>query len=260
MTSDDANALTETVKAQTNTAVMHPQPVTPLEMLNHAIISGQGVEIIEKLMILQERHEANQGRKAFDRAIADAKAEIPPIIKNRAVDFTGKSGRTNYDYEDLAEIARTVDPILSKNGLSYRFRSRQENGILFVTCVLSHRDGYSEENELSAPYDNSGNKNSIQAIGSAASFLMRYTLRLGLGLATTSDDDGKAADPDEKISEKQLTELIALAEDSGVEKAKFCQWAQVESFADIRRADFFKAKNAILAKQKQAAKKEQADG
>ena len=140
-----------------------PTAVKPLEMLNHAITSGQGIDVIEKLMVLYERHEANQGRKAFDQAIANAKAEIQPIIKNRTVDFTSQKGRTNYDYEDLAEIARTVDPVLSKHGLSYRFRSQQNGAEITITCIVSHRDGYAEENSLSAGNDNSGNKNQSKA-------------------------------------------------------------------------------------------------
>lgn len=234
--------------------------ITPMEIMHDAIMKGSPVEIIERLMALQERYDANQGRKAFDQAIAAAKAEIPTIAKNRKVDFTTQKGRTNYDYEDLGEIARTVDPILSKHGLSYRFRSHQDGNKVTVACIISHRDGYSEETSLSAETDTSGNKNSIQGIGSAATYLSRYTLKLALGLAAAKDDDGKAADPDERLSEKQLTELLTLADDLNVDKIKFCEWASVESFADIRRADFQKAKNAILAKGKQAQKKEQADG
>jgi hypothetical protein len=45
-----------------------------------------------------------------------------------------------------------------------------------------------------------------------------------------------------------------------VDKIKFCAWAQIESFADIRRTEFQKAKNAILAKGKQATKEEKANG
>ena len=80
-------------------------------MIDRAVSSGASVEALEKLMVLQERWEANQGRKAFNQAIAAAKAEIPPIIKNKTVDYTSQKGRTHYLYEDLAEIAKTVDPI-----------------------------------------------------------------------------------------------------------------------------------------------------
>jgi hypothetical protein len=236
---------------------MRPQAITPMEMLNTAVERGAGIDVLERLMTLQERYEANQAKKAYSAAMADAKAEIKPIVKNRKVDFTSQKGRTNYDYEDLAGIADVIDPILSKFGLSYRWRSKQDGSKLTIICIMTHRDGYSEEAaELSAENDNSGNKNSIQAVGSTATFLQRYTLKLAVGLAATKDDDGKAADPDEKISENQLTELLDLSEKLGVDKIKFCEWAKIEAFSEIRRTEFQKAKNAILAKGKQAAKKD----
>src|SRR6185312_8762594 len=103
----------------------------------------------EKLMGLQERWEANQARKSFDEAMAAAKAEIPAIARNR-------SGHNSKKYADFAAIAAVVDPILSRHGLSYRFRSAQDERIN-VTCVLSHKAGHSEETTLAAPADTTGN-------------------------------------------------------------------------------------------------------
>ena len=131
--------------------------LTPMDMVGRAVASGASIEVVEKLMALHERWEANQGRKAFDEAMAAAKAEIPVIFKSREVDFTSTKGRTHYRYEDLAEIAKTINPILSKHGLSYRFRTTSPaNEPVSVTCIVSHRLGYSEENTLSAGRDESG--------------------------------------------------------------------------------------------------------
>lgn len=184
-----------------------PAAVTPMEMLDRAIQSGAGIEVLEKLMSLQERWEANQGRKAFDTAMSEAKADIGPIIKNREVDFTSQKGRTNYRFEDLAQIANQVNPILAKHGLSYRYSTEQDKGTVTVTCIVSHRDGYSERNTLTASADNSGNKNSIQAIGSTVTFLQRYTLKAALGLAVSNDDDGASVQAAQTINEQQLSQL-----------------------------------------------------
>jgi len=244
------------------------QIMTPMQMVYHAVTNGSPVEVVEKLMGLQERWQANQARMAFDNAMADAKAEIPVIAKRSNVkydvknkDANGNAGANNakadkvdFDYETLGDIATVINPILSKSGLSYRYRSKQENGLISVTCIITHRDGHCEETTLAAGADTSGKKNGIQSIGSTVSYLQRYTLKLALGLAAAKDDDGKAADPDEKISENQLTELLDLSEKLGVEKPKFCEWAKIEAYSEIRRADFQKAKNAILAKGKRAEK------
>lgn len=161
--------------------------VSPLAMLHAAIERGATIEVLTKLMDLSDRWERAQARKAFDDAIAAAKAEIPPIPKNR-------EGHNNRRYADMAGIAKIVDPIISKYGLSYRFRTTQTDRIL-VTCVLSHRGGHYEENTLAGPADMSGSKNAIQAIGSALTYLQRYSLVQALGLSSEEiDDDGAAMD------------------------------------------------------------------
>lgn len=171
--------------------------MTPMDMVQHAVSTGANLDVISKLMDLQERWEANQGRKAFDAAVSAAKGEIPPIFKDRQVGFESKrtGSSTSYRHESLGHIASVVDPILHKHGLSYRFRAEQGQAGITVTCVLSHRDGYSENTTLSAGADTSGQKNSIQAIGSTTTYLQRYTLKLALGLSTTDkDDDGEASE------------------------------------------------------------------
>ncbi len=204
--------------------------ITPMEMLDRAVSNGASIETLEKLMALQERWERNNARRAFDAAMALARAELPIIIKNREVDFTTAKGRTNYVYEDLASIAKAVDPILAKHGLAYRFRTTQDGGTVTVVCILSHRDGYSEENSLSAARDDSGNKNSIQGVGSTVTYLQRYTLKAGLGLSATKDDDA-AATKEEEYDTSQWTEKLLAA---GVDRD-----------AIIKIGDEIKADNSI---------------
>jgi len=223
--------------------------LTPMDMVGRAVASGASIEVVEKLMALHERWEANQGRKAFDEAMAAAKAEIPVIFKSREVDFTSAKGRTHYRYEDLAEIAKTINPILGKHGLSYRFRTTSPaNEPVTVTCIVSHRLGYSEENSLSAGRDESGNKNSIQAIGSTLTYLQRMTLKAALGLAASSDDDGKAAEAVETITDDQVNTLRDLIEEVGADLPKFCAYLRVEALADLRQSDFKRAVAALEAK------------
>jgi hypothetical protein len=205
--------------------------ITPMAMLDRAVEQGAGIEVLTKLMELQERWDRNQARKAFDNAMSAAKAEIPTISKNREVDFTSSKGRTNYKHEDLAEITRVVTPILGRHGLSYRFRTSSPVGEpVTVTCIVSHRDGYSEENTLVAGRDETGNKNSIQAVGSTITYLQRYTLKAALGLAASNDDDGKGSEATAPpISEEQVTKLIDLIESVGANRTKLLQLLKVES-------------------------------
>lgn len=157
--------------------------INPMQMVQQALDSGAGIEVLTKLMDLQERWEKTQARKDFDEAIAAAKAEIKPVARN-------KKGHNDKRYADFAAYAREVDPILASVGLSYRFRTEQDDRIK-VTCILSHKSGHSETNTLAGPADSSGSKNAIQAIGSTLTYLQRYTLTQALGLAASDDDDGR---------------------------------------------------------------------
>lgn len=228
-------------------------PVTPMDMLNRAVQSGASLEMVAKLMDLQDRWKASQSLEAFNEAMASAKAEIPTISKNREVDFTSAKGRTHYRYEDLGNIANTVQPILAKHGLSYRYRATSNvNEPVTVTCIVSHRAGHYEEITLTAGRDESGNKNSIQAVGSTITYLQRMTLKAALGLAVSNDDDGKQADAPGAITLEQVEQLVALADEVGADKEAFCRYFRVEGFADIPAKDFPRAIAALNKKRAKA--------
>lgn len=221
---------------------------TPMSMIERAIEKGADVAMIEKLMELAERHDRAIGRRAFDQAISAAKSEIPSIRKNKKVDFTTAKGRTNYQYEDMAEISRTVDPILSRNGLSYRYRTTQDARMVTVTCILSHKDGYCEETTLCAAADESGNKNHIQAVGSAATYLQRYTLKMALGLAASDDDDGRRADAVQAINADQFFTLQGLMEKAEADEPKLLQFLGAESLETLTTKQFGTAVAALRKK------------
>lgn len=231
-------------------AVSNQTALTPMAMIGQALQSGASVEMIASLMDLQDRYETKQARKAFDNAMASAKAEIPVIIKNRTVDFTSAKGRTHYRHEDLAEVSRTVSPILAKHGLSYRFRTTSNpDEPVVVTCIVSHRDGHCEENTLSAGRDESGSKNSIQSIGSTLTYLQRMTLKAALGLAASEDDDGKTSGgAHAAISQDQVGSLVELLESTNADKARFLKYFKVETLADLPAKRFAEAVQMLNAK------------
>jgi hypothetical protein len=227
------------------------QPVTPMDMLNRAVQSGADIDMIEKLMSLQERWEANQSRKLFDEALANAQGEMPKLAKNRLVNYpSAKSptGYVTYRHEDLAEVIETVKPILKKFGLAHRFRTTQDGDKITVTCVITGH-GHREENSLSAGRDTSGGKNNHQEIASAVTYLERYTLKAALGLAAAHDDDAaKAGDDGEIISDDQAEELVALADEVGADKRAFCNYFKVDGIAMLAAKDFERAKSALNKK------------
>ena len=256
-----SQALVEHDEHQIEHVPVRSEVATPMAMIDRALMSGAAPETLEKLLALQERWEANQGRKAFDEAMAAAKAEIPTIRKNRTVDFTSSKGRTHYRHEDLAEIAATVNPILGKYGLSYRFKTTNApNEPITVTCIITHRMGYYEETTLSGPRDDSGNKNAIQQVGSTLNYLQRYTLKAAMGLAASEyDDDGAAAglsgerDGDHPISENQIATIRKEIAETDTDEASFLKWLDAGSIEDIQASAMPKIMQSFQVKRRRMA-------
>jgi len=164
-------------------------PATPMTLIQLAVSQNADIDKLEKLMELQMRWEANEAKKAFVSAMNAFKAEPPEIIKNRSVSFG--AGKAAYDYASLDQVCTQVTHGLSKHGISHRWRVEQRDGIIRVTCILTHDMGHSEETSLEGSADTSGSKNSIQAIGSSVTYLERYSLLAATGLAVkNADNDG----------------------------------------------------------------------
>jgi len=158
---------------------------TPTNLLQLAVEKGANVDQLEKLMNLQERWEREQARKDFYAARSNFQAQCPTLKKDREVSY----GNTKYKYATLSGIATQVGEALSTCGLTYRWEMDTKPDMITVTCILSHINGHSETNTMSAAPDDSGAKNDIQQRGSAVSYLQRYTLIGALGIASAIDDD-----------------------------------------------------------------------
>jgi hypothetical protein len=196
---------------------------------------------VQALLAELERREDRTARRAFNAAMAAAKAEIGPIFKTRLVNYPHKDdrGRTKYLHEDLAEVARIVDPVIGNLGLSYRFRIKQKPGNVSVTCIISHADGHFEDAaELDGPEDKSGQKNPLQAIGSAVTYLQRYTLKAAFGLAASErDDDGRGAD-DPVIDVDQVVYVEQLLRETESDLAKFLEYVGAPEIAQMTTSQF----------------------
>ena len=201
------NPATQLIEAQKSggEVVVEGYATTPMEMLGQAVASGQSVEVLEKLMSLQERWEANQARKSFDKAMAELRDNMPTIMKGSTVDFYHKGKRTYYKYEDLDAVTSALSPVMSPLGLSFRWSTNQTNNGVSVTCIVSHREGHVERTTLMAPPDNSAGKSSIQAIGSTVTYLQRYTLKAAVGIAAAHDDDGRGAGQEARNEPQRLS-------------------------------------------------------
>lgn len=166
----------------TRTAVV----ATPSDLLRMAVEQGADIDRLERLMLLQERWEASQARKAYDEAFAAFKAEAVRIVKNKGVTDGPLKGKR---YAELFAVVNAITPALSKHGLGASWRlSKDDKDWIEVTCTLKHVGGHADSVSMGGPPDSGGAKNAIQARASTVSYLERYTLKAITGLSEQDDD------------------------------------------------------------------------
>ena len=193
------------------------EPETPTTLVRLAVQQNFDLDKLEKLLELQREWQKDEARRAFFGALSRFQSELPPICRSDKVD-AGRAGRRRY--ASLGTINEAIRPYLYSNGLSFRFSQKQSPEGIAVTCIVSHRDGHSEETTLTAGADVSGGKNAIQSVGSTITYLERYTLTAALGLTTVEDDadgeQGHAAEPEKTPAERQKSALELAAAAAGV--------------------------------------------
>lgn len=140
-------------------------------------------------------------------ALAAAQGEIENASKNSA------NPHFRSRYADLAEIINTVRPVFSRHGLAVVQSPSYDGGIVSVTSLLTHKSGQWIRDTASAP----ASKLDAQGIGSATTYLRRYSLAAFAGIAQ-EDDDGNAASkqPSKQpaVDEGMLTDYLSAIEAS----------------------------------------------
>lgn len=205
--------------------------ITPLDMLNNAVSGGADLEVISKLMDLQERYEASQAKKAFVVAITDFKKNAPEVRRNKF------NKQFKSYYASKSDLVNTVAPVLAEYGLTHRWGIDQKTapGMVGIYCILTHELGHSEKAEMSAPADDSGAKNIIQQIKSTKTYLEVATFESVTGMASVddpTDDDGNGFKQDEHINKTQIKAIEDALKANGKSKDQFIEWLVYKGLAN----------------------------
>lgn len=205
------------------------------------------IDKMEGLLEMQERVHARNAKAAYYSALADMQPNLPAIIERGGIkDRTGNIQSTYALWEDINDV---IKPILSASGFALSFKCRRTDNEIIVTGILSHREGHSEETELSLPSDTSGSKNAVQAVGSSTQYGKRYTASALLNLTTVgADDDGHDGGNAELVSIEQLDELLRRASEVGADLEKFCKHMKVVGLAQLPASKYETAMKALDAK------------
>ena len=193
-----------------------------------------------QLFELRERWEANEARKAYHKAMSAFKANPPKIGKDKHVKFQTQKGLMEYDHATLASVTTAINAALSEHGLTASWETKQADKLITVTCKITHEFGHSEQTSLSSAPDESGGKNSIQAIGSAVTYLQRYTLLALTGLAT-HDQDTDGATTLSPITPNQAADITSLMQEVKGNSAHFCKYFKIEKIDDLPASEYPRA-------------------
>lgn len=215
--------------------------VTPMSLIERASADpGFPVEKLAQLFELKLRVEADDARKAFNEAMAKFKTNAPQINKN----VKKKAGSIDLHYASLDNVVDTIAPALSAVGIRHRWENKQADGLIQVTCILSHDQGHSESTALSALPDGSGAKNSIQAIASTVTYLQRYTLLGATGMAASGmDDDGSGGKSGPAMKEEDFLSFSDAIEnafnEAALKKVFNVAYPLAQALKDKRAMDSF---------------------
>ncbi len=189
------------------------QENTPSTLIEQALAKGSDIDVMERLFTLQERWEANQAKKAFDKAMADFQGECPIIEKKTKV--FDRDGKLLYSYAKIESIVEQVGPFLTKSGLSYIFKPKEtKDGEVTTICIAKHVDGHSEESEMSIKKGQGTSiQSSSQAVGGDVTFSKRYAFCNVFGIMTGDEDnDAKPDDQPEPVFIKEINEIKTMGE------------------------------------------------
>lgn len=127
------------------------------------------------------------------KALAVAQGEVENASK------TSKNDHFKNKYADLAEVLNTVRPVFAKHGLSIVQLPSYEQPLASVETILMHSSGEYISGVCSAPVT----KPDPQGVGSAITYLRRYSLAAVAGIAQEDDDANSASGKGQQPAPRQ---------------------------------------------------------
>ena len=208
---------------------------------------------LKEIAELRRQMRLDDAEEAFNQALVDCQEEMRPIEADAANDSTRSK------YATLYAVDKALRPIYSKYRFSLSFDTTDcpIEGHMRVVCYVG-RGLFTRRYQYDVAIDTKGSKGNdvmtkTHAGGSGFSYGKRY-LELAIFNVTIgdpgrpADDDGNRAAGIEPISQEQLAELVALADEAGADKAKFCKVMKVSSFAAIPAKLFDEARRQLERK------------
>jgi hypothetical protein len=179
--------------ATTALAQREPEPEpSGLALVVQRLAENPTVDVakLREIVELQERITSHQSRDAFNAAMSLAQAEMGRVAADAV------NPQTHSRYASYGALDRALRPIYTKHGFGLSFNTDADAPADYVRvlCEVTHRDGYAKSYHIDMPADGKGAKGGdvmtkTHAVGAAASYGMRYLLKMIFNVAVGEDDD-----------------------------------------------------------------------
>lgn len=187
------NDKVEEVKVEEMPANLMVQETSPASLMQLALQNNASIDVIERMMALYERWEANQARKAYIKAMSDFQSKCP-IIKRKKEGGKTKEGVVAYKYAPIEDLVEQTKELISECGFSYSLNTPlkiEREGVtgVEVVMIISHIAGHSETYTQFMPFvTKTGVMSEPQVLGATQSYAKRYVFQNGFGIMTGEDD------------------------------------------------------------------------
>ena len=192
---------------------------------------------------------------AIAAALSKAQGAMTPAVKD------SENPHFHSKFASLAANVEAARPHLAVNGLSVIQEATGAEGCVAVATRILHASGqWIQFQPLIVPVS----KADAQGVGSATTYLRRYSLASACGVAQEDDDgnssahDGKPSakpvdKPVAKISAEQEATVLEWIESTKSDKGKLLEAYKVKSLTDLTEAQASNAIARLKAKVKEAA-------
>jgi ERF superfamily len=160
-----------------------------MHLLQSAVMQGAAIDTIERLAKLQREMIEYDAKVAFNDAMQRAQSKMKRI----GADATNP--QTKSKYASYAKLDGALRPIYSEEGFSLSFNTADSPlpEHVRVLCDVA-RGGHVKPYQIDMPADGKGAKGGdvmtkTHATGAAASYGMRYLLKMIFNVAVGEDDD-----------------------------------------------------------------------
>jgi len=165
---------------------------------------------------LMNQMEDRERQAEFNRDKAAALRAMPVIFKG------GKSDK--HRYAKFEDMHRAALPVLTRFRLSIDFRLGSEGQLVTVQPILRHENGFIEEGAvMKGPADTGPGRSPIQSLGSASSYLKRYTMKGMLNIIEDGEDnDGAIGRENYHMNDRQ--EGLIVDAQAAADRGEYAAW------------------------------------